>query len=137
MVEEALLYHSVMVKILLFTLFADLLLPYFFRGNRASEIKTTRISFFFYSAILVMTVFSGTILYMLMDIPWGGKMSLMVIAFVLLSGVEIARSRKLVKVWTAGKSGIPFSWPYILTEIVITGLIMLYMAMEKKDAVPL
>ena len=137
MVEEALLYHTVMVKLFLFTLFADLLLPYFFKGNRAREVKMIRISFFFYSAILVMTAFSGTILYMLMNIPWSGKMSLMLAVFILLAGIEIARSRKLVSVWMAGKSGLPFSWPYILAEIAIMGFMMLYMVIEKKDAVPL
>ena len=137
MIEEAVLYHSVMSKLFLGLLFANLLIPSLFKSNRSREIKMTRISFFFYSAMLSMLAFTGIILYMLMTLPWNLQMTLMSIAFLLLSGVEIARSRKLVRVWMKGESAVSYSWPYVLSEMAITGLVILSMAVEKKDAVPL
>jgi len=137
MIEEAVLYHSVMSKLFLGLLFANLLIPSLFKSNRSREIKMTRISFFFYSAMLSMLAFTGIILYMLMTLPWNLQMTLMSIAFLLLSGVEIARSRKLVRVWMKGESAVSYSWPYVLSEMAITGIVILLMAVEKKDAVPL
>ena len=137
MVNEAILYHSVMIKMFLGLLFLNLILPSLFKSDIRREVKATRISFYLFSALLSMMAFTGTIVYMLMDIPWNFGLSLMVFAFVLLAAIEIMRSRKLVGVWMKGESGVRYSWPYVLSEIVITAAVVLYMIVEKKDAVPL
>jgi len=137
MIEEAVLYHAVMIKIFLFLLLINLLIPSLFKSNRAREIKGTRISYFLFSALLAMTAFTGMILYMLMDIPWNLEMTSMVAIFLLLSAIEIARSRRLRRAWLEGESAVSFSWRYVVLEIVLTIAAMLVFAIEKKDAVPL
>ena len=137
MVNEAILYHSVMIKMFLGLLFLNLILPSLFKSDIHREVKATRISFYLFSALLSMMAFTGTIVYMLMDIPWNIGLSLMVFAFIVLAAIEIMRSRKLVGVWVQGESGVRYSWPYVLSEIVITAAVVLYMIIEKKDAVPL
>lgn len=137
MIQEVLLYHAVITKFFLLTLFVNLLVPALFRRERAREIKMTRITFFFYSALLVMVAFTGIVAFMLLNISWNGEMSMMVSAFLLLSTIEIARSRKLTRVWVAGESAVSASWPFVAAEIAITFGMIFYAAMERKDAVPL
>jgi uncharacterized membrane protein len=137
MAEEVLIYHSAMVKLLLFVLAADLVLPYLFRKNREREIRMTRISFFTYSATLAMAAFSGAVLFVLMKSDWNIGNILMIFLFVFLAGTEIARSRKLVGAWREGESASAYSWPYVLAEIVATGSMILYMMIGKQNAVSL
>lgn len=137
MIEEALLYHAAMIKIFLVMLFINLFVPSLFKGDRAGEIRLTRITFFLFSALLAMVAFTGVILYMLAGLPWSHGMSLMVAVLFVLAGLEIARSQKLKNVWIDGESGVAFSWRYVLLEIVVTAAMVLFMVWEKKNAVPL
>lgn len=135
MIEEALLYHAVMIKLFLVMLFVNLFVPSLFKGNRVKEIKLTRITFFLFSALLSMVAFTGIILYMLARLSWSHGMSLMVAVFFVLAALEIARSQKLKKVWISGESGVAFSWRYVLLEIAVTAAMVLVMVWEKKNAV--
>ena len=137
MVGEIALYHSGMVNIFLFMLFVNLLIPYLFRRKRYREIKATRITFFFFSALISMVAFTGIVLYIMMDTSWSIEITVMSAAFVVLSALEIVRSRKLVKAWRADSSGASSSWPYVAAEILITLSVVLFELIGKKDAVPL
>jgi hypothetical protein len=94
-------------------------------------------TFFVYSAFLVMMAFSGMISYMLLEMPWNLLMTIMVIAFVLLAAIEIARSRALHDVWMMSESGVSLSWKYVLIEIVVVAAMVVMMIMEKKGAISL
>jgi len=137
MAEEILAYHSMMVTLFLIVLFMDLALPYFFRRERAREIKMTRISFFVYTAMLTMVAFSGAVLFMVMKSGWNAGSVLMVLLFIFLAAAEIARSRKLTEVWRRGESAFAYSWPYVVAEITATGLMVLYMVIRAQYAVSL
>ena len=137
MIEEALLYHSVMVKLFLVLLFVNLAIPSLFRGNSVRMIKMTRMSFFLFLALLAMVAFTGMILFMLMNVPWSIGMTGMVIVFFLLSAAEITRSRKLREAWLRGENGISVSWPWVLIEIAMTAAMIFAAALEGKDAVSL
>ena len=137
MIEEALLYHSIMVKLFLALLFVNLAIPSLFRSNSVRMIKMTRMSFFLFSALLAMVAFTGMILFMLMSVPWSMGMTGMVVVFLLLSVAEIIRSRKLREAWLKGESGISVSWPWVLIEITMTAVMIFAAALEGKDAVPL
>jgi len=137
MIQEALLYHVVTINLFLFLLAINLLVPWLFRRNEMREIKATRITFFFFSALLSMVAFTGAILFMIAEILWNTRMSLMVAVFIALSGVEIARSLKLKRLWIRGESGVSLSWRYVLIEIVIAAAMILFTIVDKKDAIPL
>jgi len=137
MIEEALVYHSVMVKVFLIMLFVNLVIPFLFKSNSVKAIKMTRMSYFLFSALLAMVAFTGMILFMLMSAPWSMGMTGMVVVFVLLSVVEIIRSQKLREAWLKGENGIAVSYRYVLIEIVMTGAMIIAAIWEKKDAVPL
>jgi hypothetical protein len=137
MIEEAAVYHAVMIKIFLALLVINLLIPSMFKSSRGREIKGTRISYFLFSALLAMVAFTGIILYMLMDSPWNLGLTAMVVVFLLLSAIEIARSRRIRRAWMEGKSAASLSWRYVALEIVLMLAMMLFFAMDKKDAVPL
>ena len=137
MIEEALVYHSAMVKVFLVMLFVNLVIPFLFKSNSVKAIKMTRMSYFLFSALLAMVAFTGMILFMLMDVPWSMGMTGMVVVFVLLSAVEIIRSRKLREAWLRGENGIAVSWRYVLIEIAMASAMIIAAIWEKKDAVPL
>jgi hypothetical protein len=137
MVEETLLYHAVMIKIFLSMLFISLLVPSLFRRDRVKEIIVTRITFFLFSALLSMVAFTGMILYMLGELPWNHGIDLMIAVLFLLSGVEIARSKKLKGLWLLGQSGAASSWKYVLLEIAVTIAMVIIMVLEKKGAISL
>ena len=137
MVEETLLYHAVTIKIFLAMLFINLLIPVITKSQRAREIKWTRVSFFFFSGLLTMIAFSGVILMMLLEIPWNLSMTIMLIAFIVLTILEISRSRALHKVWTVSESGASISWKFILLEIVVVTIMVILMIMERKGAISL
>ncbi len=137
MVEETLLYHAVTIKIFLAILFINLLIPIITKSERAREVKWTRISFFFFSGLLTMIAFSGVILMMVLEMPWNLSMTIMLIAFVLLTILEIARSRTLHKIWMLSESGASISWKFVLLEIVIVAMMVILMIMEKKGAISL
>jgi len=137
MIEEALVYHSAMVKVFLVMLFVNLVIPFLFKSNSVKAIKMTRMSYFLFSALLAMVAFTGMILFMLMDAPWSMGMTGMVVVFVLLSAVEIIRSRKLREAWLKGENGIAVSWRYVLIEIAMASAMIIAAIWEKKDAVPL
>ena len=137
MVQEALLYHVVTIKVFLFLLVINLLIPWLFRGNEMREIKATRITFFIFSALLSMAAFTGVILFMIAEISWNMRMSLMVAVFISLAAVEIARSMKLRRLWLRDESGVSLSWRYVLVEIVMTAAMILFTIVDKKYAIPL
>ena len=137
MIEEAIFYHSVIVKIFLVLLLFNLLVPIIFNKNIATEMRWTRVTFFLFSGLLSMTLFSGLMAYMFMDIPWNIMMSLMLLSFIVLTGLEIVRSRKLHKLWMLSKRGTTLSWKYVLLEIMVIAIIVLLMILEKKGAISL
>jgi len=119
MVQESLLYHSMVIKILLGFLVINLFIPLLFKKNSLSAIKAVSISSFIYSALITMAIFTGMILYMLGKVPWNLKISLMVVAFVAMSAIEIVRVRKLKKLWIEEESMAGLSWRYISIELAI------------------
>ncbi len=137
MIQEALLYHVVTINFFLFLLAINLLIPWLFRRDEMREIKATRITFFLFSSLLSMVAFTGVILFMIAELSWNTRMSLMVAAFIALAGVEIARSIKLRRLWLRDESGVSLSWRYVLVEIVITAAMILFTMVDKKDAIPL
>ena len=137
MIQEALLYHVATIKLFQFLLVINLLVPWLFRRNEMREIRATRITFFLFSSLLSMVAFTGVILFMIAEVPWSTRMSLMVAAFIALAGVEIARSIKLRRLWLDDESGISLSWRYVLIEIAITTAMILFTVVDKKDAIPL
>ncbi len=84
-----------------------------------------------------MVAFTGVILFMIAELSWNTRMSLMVAVFIALAGVEIARSIKLRRLWLRDESGVSLSWRYVLVEIVITAAMILFTMVDKKDAIPL
>ncbi len=137
MIQEALLYHIVTINLLLFLLAINLLIPWLFRRNEMREIKATRITFFLFSSLLSMVAFTGVILFMIAELSWNTRMSLMVAAFIALAGVEIARSVKLRRLWLEDESGVSLSWRYVSVEIMIATAMILFTIVDKKDAIPL
>ena len=137
MIQEALLYHVVTIKLFLFLLVINLLVPWLFKRNEMREIRATRITFFLFSSLLSMVAFTGVILLMIAELSWSTRMSLMVAASVALAGVEIARSIKLRHLWLSDESGVSFSWRYVLIEIAIATAMILFTMVDKKDAIPL
>jgi len=137
MIQEALLYHIVTINLLLFLLAINLLIPWLFRRDEMREIKATRITFFLFSSLLSMVAFTGVILFMIAELSWNTRMSLMVVAFITLTGVEIARSMKLRQLWLRDESGVSLSWRYVLVEIVIVVAMILFTIVDKKNAIPL
>ncbi len=137
MIQEALLYHVVTINFFLFLLAINLLIPWLFRRDETREIKATRITFFLFSSLLSMVAFTGVILFMIAELSWNTRMSLMVAVFIALAGVEIARSIKLRRLWLRDESGVSLSWRYVLVEIVITAAMILFTMVDKKDAIPL
>ncbi len=137
MVQEALAYHAVMIKLFLVLLVINLWVPWIFRHDIGKEIKRTRITFFLFSAMVTMLAFTGAVLVLIAELPWDSGMTLMVLTWVLLSAVEIARSMKLTRLWREGKSVVSISWRYIAAEIGITIAMILFAALDHKDAVPL
>ncbi len=127
MVQESLLYHSIIIKILFGFLLINLFIPLLFEKNSISAIKAVRISSFIYSALITMVIFTGMILYMLGAVPWNLEMSLMVLSFFLLSAIEIVRIRKLKELWIVEQSMVATSSKYILLELVIVGATILMM----------
>ncbi|MEA3492582.1 MAG: hypothetical protein U9R27_11850 [Campylobacterota bacterium] len=127
MIQETLLYHVVTIELFLLFLFVSLFIPLLFKREKVAEIRATRISYFIFSALLSMVVFTGAILYLLAEMAWSIDMTLMAIASILLSGVEIARSIRLKKSWLAEESAISLSWRYVLAEIMIVILMMIFM----------
>ena len=137
MIQEALLYHVVTINLFLFLLVINLLIPWLFRRNEMREIRAIRITFFLFSALLSMVAFTGAILFMIAEAPWNTQMSLMVAVFIVLAGVEIARTIKLRRLWLKGESGISLSWRYVLIEIMMTSAMILFVMADKKDAISL
>jgi len=137
MIQEAIFYHSVIVKMFLVLLLFNLLVPIIFNKSIATEMRWTRLTFFLFSGVLSMTLFSGLIAYMLMDIPWNTIMTLMVLSFIILSGFEITRSKKLHELWMLSKRGTSISWKYVLLEITVIAVIVLLIILEKKGAISL
>jgi len=137
MIQEALAYHSVMIKLFLTLLVINLWIPWIFKFNIMKEVKATRITFFLYSSMITMVAFTGAVLVLIAEIPWSLWISLMVIAWVLLSIVEIVRSMKLTKLWREGKSVVSVSWRYVMVELVITAAMVLFAILDHKDAIPL
>ena len=137
MIEEAMVYHSVIIKIFLVLLLFNLVAPFLARREIAKEMRITRVSFFLFSALLVMIIFSGMIAFMLIEIPWSIMMSLMVLSFIVLAGLEITRSIKLHKLWMISETGTSLSWKYVLLEIIVIAIMVLLMILEKKGAVSL
>ncbi|MEA3454883.1 MAG: hypothetical protein U9R26_00100 [Campylobacterota bacterium] len=137
MVQEALVYHSVMIKLFLVLLAINLWVPWIFKSNIMKEVKATRITFFFYSSMVTMVAFTGAVLVLIAEIPWSLGISLMVVSWVFLSIVEIVRSVKLTRLWREGKSAVSMSWRYVMVEIAITVMMILFSTLDHKDAVPL
>lgn len=137
MIQEALVYHSVMIKLFLVLLVINLWVPWIFKSNVIKEVKATRITFFLYSAMVTMVAFTGAVLILIAEMPWNTGISLMILSWVLLSVIEIVRSVKLTRLWREGESGISMSWHYVLVEIVITAAMILFAVLDHKDAVPL
>ncbi len=137
MIQEALLYHVAMINFFLFLLAINLLIPWLFRRNEMREIKATRITFFLFSSLLSMVAFTGVILFMIAELSWNTRMSLMVAAFIALAGVEISRSVKLRRLWLEDESGVSLSWRYVSVEIMIATAMILFTIVDKKDAIPL
>ncbi len=137
MAHEALVYHSVMIKLFLVLLVINLWVPWIFRHDIMKEVRRTRITFFFFSAMLTMVAFTGAVLVLIAELPWDSGMTLMVLAWVLLSAVEITRSMKLTRLWREGKSVVSVSWRYVMAEIAITTAMILFAVLDHKDAVPL
>lgn len=137
MIQEALVYHSVMIKLFLVLLVINLWVPWIFKSNIMKEVKATRITFFLYSAMVTMVAFSGAVLVLIAEIPWNIGLSLMILAWVLLSIVEIVRSMQLTRLWREGESVVSVSWRYVMVEIVITAAMILFAILDHKDAIPL
>jgi len=137
MVEEAMIYHSVIIKIFLVLLLFNLVIPFIIQKEIAREMRWMRTSFFLFSGLLTMILFSGMITFMILDVPWSLSMTLMVLSFFVLSGLEITRSQKLHKLWMLSKSGASLSWKYVLLEITIMALMVLFVILEKKGAISL
>ena len=137
MVEEAMIYHSVIIKIFLVLLLFNLLVPFIAQKEIAREMRWMRTSFFLFSGLLTMILFSGMITFMILDVPWSLSMTLMVLSFFVLSGLEITRSQKLHKLWMLSKSGASLSWKYVLLEITVMALMVLFVILEKKGAISL
>ncbi len=137
MVEETLFYHSITIKIFLVMLVINLFIPAITQSTRAIEIKSTRVSFFLFSGLLAMVAFTGMIAMMLMEMSFNLTIIIMVVALILLTLLEVYRSRELHKLWTVSESGVSTSWKFVLLEIVVVAIMVALMIMEKKGAVSL
>ncbi len=131
MIQETLLYHSMLIKIFFLFLFMSLALPWLFRGAANNQIRAVRISFFLFSALLTMVAFSGMVLMLIAGTPWSIQIGLMVGILAVLGGAEIARSRKLTRLWREKKDITTLSSKLVAIEIVITLCMIVIMVMEK------
>ncbi len=137
MIQEALLYHTVTIKLFFALLVINLWIPRVFSRDIIKEVKATRISFFFFSAMLTMVAFTGAVLILIAKLPWSIWMSSMIAVWILLSILEIVRSRKLTKLWREGRSAVSVSWHYVAFEMMIMSLMIVIAILKSKDAVPL
>ena len=135
MIQEALLYHTVTIKLFFALLVINLWMPKLFSQNIIKEVKATRISFFFFWALLTMVAFTGAVLILIAELPWSIWMSLMVAVWILLSVLEIIRSRKLTQFWREGQSAVSISWRYVVAEMMIMALMFTIAIMKSKDAI--
>jgi hypothetical protein len=118
-------------------LIINLFIPAITQSNRAIEIKSTRVSFFLFSGLLAMVAFTGMIAMMLMEISFTLTIIIMVVALIILTALEIFRSRELHKLWMVSESGVSISWKFVLLEIVVVAIMVALMIMEKKGAISL
>ena len=137
MIQEAILYHTVTIELFFALLVINLWLPKLFSRDIIKEVKATRISFFFFSAMLTMVAFTGAVLILIAKLPWSIWMSLMVVVWILLSALEIIRARKLTQLWREGQSAVSVSWRYVAAEMLIMAMMLLIATWESKDAISL
>jgi hypothetical protein len=128
MVEEALLYHTVLSKIFLVLLAMNFFVPWFFRKEWRKEIRPTRITFFLFWAVLAMVAFSGMILWMLAKSPWSLEITAMTMSMGVLMIFEIARVKAINKAWMAEKSAFEISGKWVLSEIAVVIMVILMMS---------
>ncbi len=137
MIQEAILYHTVTIELFFALLVINLWLPKLFSRDIIKEVKATRISFFFFSAMLTMVAFTGAVLMLIAKLPWSIWMSLMVVVWIILSALEIIRARKLTQLWGEGQSAVSISWRYVAVEMLIMAMMLLIATLESKDAISL
>jgi hypothetical protein len=137
MVQEAFSYHSVLTYMFLVLLAINLYIPWGFRDNLAKEIKVTRISFFLFSAMISMVAFTGVTLFLIAKDSWNIMITLMMVAFVLLSALEVARSKRLTRLWRVGDNAALTSWRYVGAQILITLSMIAISLYRGTDAVSL
>ena len=126
MIQEMLVYHTVMIKLFLLLLIVNLWVPWIFRSERYREIKATRITFFFFSAMVTMVAFTGAVLALITEASWNFWIVSMIFVWILLSIVEVLRSQKLTQAWLADRSAVSFSWHYVAIEIVlVAGMVLI------------
>jgi len=85
--------------------------------------------------MLTMVAFTGVVLILIAKLPWSIWMSLMVAVWVLLSILEIIRSRKLTQLWREGQSAVSISWHYVVAEMIIMALMFVIAIWKSKDAI--
>jgi len=127
MVQESLLYHAVIIKMFLWFLILNIVLPMLFKKDSVIGIKAVRVSAFIYSALLTMVAFTGMILFMLGTTPWSMDMTLMVILFIILATIETIRIKKLKSLWMQEKSMVASSAIYIIFEIALVATMIYIM----------
>ena len=116
-------YHETLVKVFLFVIVINMLLPYIFKNNLTNFIKYTRIGFFAFWGAWAMVVFSGLIVFVFMKQPQSIAIYGMIATAVILPFLDGFRAVKLTKIWKEKQFGNKFNLTILLIELAIIILI--------------
>ena len=116
-------YHETLVKVFLFVVVINMLLPYIFKNNLTNFIKYTRIGFFAFWGAWAMVVFSGLIVFVFMKQPQSIAIYGMIAAAAILPFLDGFRAVKLTKIWKEKQFGNKFNLTILLIELAIIILI--------------
>jgi len=111
--------HTVVIKVLLFTLLLIAVAPNFFKKSISRLIFYTRVGYFVFWAVWSAVVFNGLLLLAIER----GRVSVaiisMIIATIVIALLEAYRAITLKKIWQKEQNGLKFSNVILLIELVI------------------
>jgi len=111
--------HTVVIKVLLFTLLLIVVVPNFFKKSISRLIFYTRVGYFAFWAVWSAVVFNGLLLLAIER----GRVSVAIIAMITASIaialLEAYRAITLKKIWQKEQNGLKFSNIILLIELVI------------------
>ena len=129
MLDEIIDYHRWAVYGLLAVMAYNLLMPYRLRTQPLKMIFWIRVGYFAFWAFWTMAVFGGLIVWIfkLRELP--SVVVAMMLAAVVLLGIEALRPFKLKALWVTGEDGIKTNTRMVGSELLITLAVTVYAMM--------